>query len=230
MESIIVTNANAKIARFNDIGLHYNLVANQIYEKRFTGSMEPFAKSFIPHIIAGLISFDMGRMMGYKPYEIKGDGFASRLNRKLQNVSLLLKPLMNSALNEVNLQEYHAPIIKAYEALSATGNGALHMDSRKAFHVGATKILHFLNPKLFIIVDKNAARAFRLGHNVPFRNMTQPGYSAERYIDCMQCARRDILAFGLDKFTALEPDIPITRIYDKLTFITGYDNRDKTAI
>lgn len=227
MESAILTDATAKIKRFNDMGLHYNLVAIQIYEKRFAGSTDPFATSFLSYIIAGLISFDMGRMMGDKPYEIKDDDFASRLNRKLQSVSPLLKPLMNTALTQVNLQEYRTSIFDAYNALSATGNGALHMDSKKSFPVGATKILHFLNPELFIIVDRNAARAFRLAHNVPFRNTTQPGYSAERYIDCMEYARRDILAYGLDAFKALEPGIPITRIYDKLTFVTGYDLNQK---
>ena len=220
MENVILTNATQKIARFNDIGLHYNLVANQIYKKRFAGSTDALAKSFFPYIIAGLISFDMGRMMGAKPYE----GFASRLNHKLQNVSPLLKSLMNTTLTQINLQEYLDPISEAYNALSAKGNDALHMDSKKSFHVGATKILHFLNPKLFLMVDHYAARAFRLAHSVPFRNTTQPGYSAERYIKCMEYAQEDILAYGLEKFQALEPGIPITRIYDKLTFITGYDN------
>ncbi|HJX70196.1 MAG TPA: hypothetical protein VJ441_03785, partial [Dehalococcoidia bacterium] len=185
MENVTLTNATQKIARFNDIGLHYNLVANQIYKKRFAGSTDPFAKSFFPYIIAGLISFDMGRLMGAKPYEV----FASRLNHKLQNVSPLLKSLMNTTLTQINLQEYLDPISEAYNALSAKGNDALHMDSKKSFHVGATKILHFLNPKLFIIVDRNAARAFRLSHNVPFRNTTPPGHSAERYIKCMGYAQ-----------------------------------------
>ena len=228
MESVILTKARAKIATYNnDIGLHYNLVANQIYEKRFAGSTDPFAKSFLLYIIAGLISFDMGRMMGDRPYETKADGFASRLNRKLQNVRWLLKPLMNTALTQLNLQEYRSSISSAYDALSAKGNGALHMDSKKSFHVGATKILHFLNPKLFIIVDSNAARAFRLAHDVPFRNTTQPGYSAKRYIDCMEYARKDIWGYGLDKLKALEPGVPITRIYDKLTFVTGHDLSQK---
>lgn len=227
MGSVISADAVEKIARYNEMGLHYNLVANQIYEKRFAGSADPFAESFLPYVIAGLISFDMGRMMGSEPYETRGDGFASRLNCKLHDVSPLLKPLMNTALTEINLQEYRARILEAYNALCTRGKGALHMDSEKSFHVGATKILHFLNPKLFIIVDHNAAMAFRLAHNMPFRNTTQPGYSAEKYIRCMEYVQADILAHGSDKFQALEPSIPITRIYDKLTFVTGYDLSEK---
>lgn len=219
MSNVILADASQKIKRFNAIGLHYNLVADQIYEKR--RSTDPFDESFLPYIIAGLISFDLGRMMGDKPYEIKGDHFASRLNRKLQNISPLLKPLMNTTLTEINLQQQRASIIESYNAL-ARGNGALHMDSRKSFPVGATKILHFLNPQLFIIVDSNAARAFKMAHGLPFKNTTQPGYSAELCIKCMEHAREDILKYGLKNFRKLDkPDVPIMRIYDKLTFVTG---------
>ena len=89
------------------------------------------------------------------------------------------------------------------------------------FHVGATKILHFINPEAFIIVDSNAARAFRRSHHVSFRNTTQPGYSIDKYIDCMECSKSDILRYGVEEFCALEEGVPITRIYDKLTFMTG---------
>jgi len=224
LESVILGNATEKIKRFNYIGLHYNLVANQIYEKRFASGTDPFDRSLLPYIITGLLSFDIGRMMGDKPYEIEGNSFASRLSSKLQVLRPLLKPLINLALTQINLQEHRYVIIKSYNTLCAKGEGALHKKGW-AFHVGTTKILHFLNPRLFIIVDSNAARAFQLAHNVPFRNSTQPGYSANRYMECMECARRDILTHGLKQFQALELGTPITRIYDKLTFVTGSDLR-----
>jgi len=220
---VILKNATRKIARYNEVGLHYNLVANQIYEKRFADDTDPFDTSFLRYIIAGLISFDMGRMMGKgldAKYEIEAGGFASRLNSKLQEIRPLLDPLINLNLTQTNLQQNSHAIVAAYETLSAKGNGALH-ENTKFFHVGATKILHFLNPKLFIIVDSKAARAFRMAHNLPFRNTTQPGYSAPSYIKCMERARKDILTYGLEQFQALEPSVPITRIYDKLTFATG---------
>jgi hypothetical protein len=37
----------------------------------------------------------------------------------------------------------------------------------------------------------------------------------------MKCAKEDILNYGVDNFRALEPETPLARIYDKLTFITG---------
>ncbi len=221
---MILKNAARKVARYNEVGLHYNLVANQIYEKRFVDDTNPFDKSFLGYIVAGLISFDIGRMMGkglVAKYEIEAGGFASRLNFKLQEIVPLLDPLVNLNFTQINLQQNSHAIEAAYNTLSAKGNGALHNNQTKSFHVGATKILHFLNPKFFIIIDSNAARAFRGAHNLPFKNTTQPGYSAPLYIKCMECAQKDILTYGLEQFQALEPSIPITRIYDKLTFVTG---------
>jgi len=37
----------------------------------------------------------------------------------------------------------------------------------------------------------------------------------------MKCAKADIFEYGIEKFMAIEKGTPITRIYDKLTFITG---------
>jgi len=154
-------------------------------------------------------------------YDIKAGGFASRLHTKLQQVRPLLEPLINLNLMELNIQEHSAPITKIYNALSSKGDGALHENPDKEFNVGATKVLHFLNPNFFIIIDNNASRAYRMSHNVRFRNTTQPGYSAKLYVQCMECVKKDILNYGLEQFKALEQGIPVTRIYDKLTFVTG---------
>jgi len=219
---MILQNAESKIARFNQLGLHYNLVANAIYKERETAN--PLSDSYLQYVIAGLISFDMERMMGSgqeTKYDINAGGFATRLHRKLQQVRPLLEPLINLNLVEIDIQEHSDSIKKIYNALSCKGDGALHDNSTKEFHVGATKILHFLNPNLFIIVDSNASRAYRRSHNVPFLNTTQPGYSAKLYVRCMECVKKDILDYGLERFQALEEGILITRIYDKLTFVTG---------
>jgi len=215
----ILEDASKKIARFNNEGLHYNLVADAIHrEHNRIGN--PFNPSFLPYIIAGLVSFDMGRMMGEKKYSLNG-GFASRLCSKLQEIRPLLEPIINLNLVLVDLQKNCEVIKKAYSILSARSANALHADQNKAFNVGATKILHFLNPELFIIVDSHAAKAFRYAWRLPFKTATQPGYSADLYLECMKRARSDISNYGLSRFQALEPSTPITRIFDKLTFVTG---------
>jgi len=218
MNASITANTKEKIARFNAEGLHYNIIANEIY--RWHNYIDPFSKSFLEYVIAGLIVFDLGPRMGSNKYDFER-GFASRLDSKLREIKQLLEPLMKLSLAQIPLQKHCDAVIKAYETLVATGPNALHEDQTKAFHVGATKILHFLNPQLFIIVDRHASRAFRISWNIPFRNTTLPGYSAKRYFQCMEKAQADILAYGIERFKALEPDIPMTRIYDKLTFVTG---------
>jgi hypothetical protein len=221
---MITDNAEIKIARFNEIGLHYNLVADSIYKKRYSDGIDIFSEEYLRYVIAGLISFEMERMMGSGSKYDFNNGFALRLFSKLQQIRPVLTPLINLSLAEINInqesQESHN-IMEIYNTLSTSGIGALHENPEKYFHVGATKVLHFLNPRLFIIIDSNAARAFRLIHNVPFRNTTQPGYSADLYLQCMKCAREEIKSYGVERLQALEPDTPITRIFDKLTFVTG---------
>jgi hypothetical protein len=220
MASSILQNASAKIDRFNDGGLHYNLVASEIYKAR-SQTKKPLDKSYLPYIIAGLASFDMSRMMGASKYSFDNGNFAARLYAKLQMVRPLLEPLLSFNLMSIDLQEHSNEIKQAYTALSARGPGALHQDQAKSFYVGASKVLHFLNPELFIMVDRYAARSFWTAWKLPFRNTTQPGYSAELYVECMKRAKTDIAEYGVDNFRALEPNTPITRIYDKLTFVTG---------
>lgn len=217
MTSAIVKNAALKIDRFNEEGQHYNLVADEIYRVR-REIESPFIESYLPYIIAGLAIFDMGRMLGYSQ---DNGNFVVRLRTKLQKIKPLLEQINAINLLSIDLHDHSGEICQVYNTLSSTGPGALHQNQAKAFYVGASKVMHFLNPELFIIIDSNAARAFKAAHDVPFRNATRPGYSAERYIECMTFAQMDIYQYGGDKFQALEPNTPLTRIYDKLTFVTG---------
>jgi hypothetical protein len=231
-ENSILVGAKEKIARFNSIGLHYNLVADAVYKKRETlESM--FNQEYLPYIVAALISFEMERMMGpdrASRYDIKAGGFATQLSQKLEKIQPLLLHLTSSNISNIDIQKERHKIAEAYEVLAKEGEDGLNRREGQ-FHVGATKILHFLYPNVFLIIDSNAAKAFGLPpHQISFRNTTQPGYTADKYIDCMKCAQKDILDYGVDQFCALEPETPLARIYDKLTFITGSDLslRDRT--
>ncbi len=216
----IVINAKYKVDEFNRTGLHYNLVAKAVDEERHK-YVDPCTRSFMRYIIAMLISFDMGRMMGRveEAYDFEGTGFGSRLTLKLHKIRPNLEQLMSLSLTEVDLQPYEKDILKAYCELSDAGEEALNQRKPRGknahFDVGATKVLHFLNPRLFIIVDSYAAKAFHMAHGV------KPGYSHQKYLERMKLAQEDILEYGVSRFQALEPDTPIMRIYDKLTFMTG---------
>lgn len=219
---MITSRASEKIRYFNKIGLHYNLTADAIYKIR-NSIIDPFGITYMPYIIAGLISFDMGRMMGPDAagrYDPGAGGFATLLQRKLNTIRRHLSHLVDSRIDILSLDTEAGNIKKAYDILSSAGEESLNRKGG-GFYVGASKILHFLNPQAFIVVDSNAARAFKQLHNVSFRNATQPGYSGDKYIQCMKCAKKDIIEFGVREFCALEPGIPIARIYDKLTFVTG---------
>jgi hypothetical protein len=48
MENEILRDASAKIKEFDGMGLHYNLIAEQIYDKR--RSTDPFDESFLPYL------------------------------------------------------------------------------------------------------------------------------------------------------------------------------------
>jgi len=222
---MITSNAKEKIEEFNSIGLHYNLVADAVYKKR-EDLESPFNQEYLQYIIAGLISFDMGRMMGDNRtrYAIKPGGFATLLGKKLSKIRQTLSHLVVSDLKLTNLdiEKESQRIMDAYEVLAEGGiDGLNRREGGFDFHVGATKILHLIKPDVFLIIDSNAAKAFKSNHGIAFRNTTQPGYAADKYVACMECAKQDILDYGLDNFRLLEPKTPIGRIYDKLTFITG---------
>ena len=184
---------------------------------------ELFGGEYLPYIVAALISFDLERMMGKgtdNKYDIKAGGFASILHKKLSTIKAKIQHLTEINIIDIDLKSEKSNIKDAYEELSAGGKGGLHQ-AGKEFHVGATKILHFINPELFIIVDSNASRAFKRYHGVSYQNSTQPGYTSDKYISCISSAKADIIKFGQKKFLTLDPGIPIARIYDKLTFATG---------
>ena len=60
---MILSNANEKINRYNQLCVHYNLVADGVYKARSSRN-DLFSIDYLPYIVAALISFDLGRMMG----------------------------------------------------------------------------------------------------------------------------------------------------------------------
>ncbi len=219
---MIISNASKKIHEFNEIGLHYNIVAKNVYKARELGN-DYFGKKYQAYITAGLISFDMGRMMGQggrNKYDIANGGFATKLRKKLITIKPIIQHLTQKKLTDLEIEKEKENIIHAYNELSAKGRGGLNQRGDE-FHVGTTKVLHFINPELFLIIDSNASRAFKFFHKVKYRNTTQPGYSAAKYIECLELAQKDIVTFGVSSFRALENGVPMARIYDKLTFVTG---------
>ncbi|MBI3683761.1 MAG: hypothetical protein HY235_25590 [Acidobacteria bacterium] len=116
---------------------------------------------------------------------------------------------------------FHDAITETYDCLAASGGGALHGNQAKQFHVGATKILHWIAPALFIMLDRNVASSFRKHHAVQFTKTTQPGYTTQKYFSCLQYAQAEIEAYGYESFRRLEPATPLARLFDKVAWVVG---------
>ena len=219
---MLLKGAIKKIAMFNSYCLHYNLVADAAYRK-LKKEHSPFSSAYRPYIVAALISFDRGRMMGKgveQKYNDKIEGFASKLNQKMKKIQPNMKHILGKNISEWDLRKHSQKIEACYDILSQSGKNGLHGKGYN-FHVGATKILHFINPNFFPIIDSNAATALRELHYVPYHKSTQPGYSAKRYVQSVSAIQSIIAEYGYDRFQKIEPGTPILRIFDKLTFSYG---------
>jgi hypothetical protein len=216
---MLLDNAADKIQRYNQFCLHYNFVADAVYQE-LRRLQSPFFPRYEPYLIAALIAFDMGRMLGKgltQRYDITAGGFATRLHQKLTQVRPYLEPIIRDSLFEIDLVRHSTAIVKGYNGLASGGGDGLS-DRGSEFHVGATKILHFLNPELFMIIDRNAARVLRAECGVSYKDTTQPGYSGDLYVCSLATTKDLILSYGVERFRSLEPGMPIMRIFDKIAF------------
>jgi hypothetical protein len=214
---MLLTHVADRLQAYERDGLHYHLAASGVYEARKRiGNV--FSAEFRPYIIAGLLSYDMGRQLGKAPYQI----FAERLARKLALVEPLIAPFMQSSLATVDLATAQAPISQAYELLAARGTGALNTNSTSAFYVGASKVLHWLNPELFLIIDSFIARAFHThpdpASRVRIIRAGAPCYSAALYLRCLAHAQREITAYGEAQLRRDGGGLPLMNIYGNVAF------------
>ena len=211
----------ASLAHYNRIGLHYNLVADSVY-KKLMELKNPFDPQFEPYLIAALLSFDMGAKMGASPF----DRFASRLRRGLSEIKEILNPIIHASLKDVDLEEIGPAVISVYDVLARSGENRMAERDQK-FHVGATKVLHFMNPALFLIVDSNVRTVLRQQFGIPYSSTTQPGYTSGRYLEALKRVKAAITVYGFDRLLALEPETPALRIFDKIAFVNGGGRPDQ---
>jgi len=168
----------------------------------------------------GLRKFEMAR------FGKMDKKFRDRLKNKLQRQSVreVLKKFRNIQIESQEWQEYKDDVEKLYNALSAGGSDGLSADG-KQFDVGATKIMNFLFPELFVIVDKNVTKTLtELGLiGIPRKGGTYD-YSFDSYWQIMQICYREleqcVRLYG-DIQNLLEFDkkpTTLTRIFDKCAF------------
>jgi hypothetical protein len=212
---MLLTDVSDRLQAYERDGLHYHLAASCVYEARKRIG-DAFSAEFRPYIIAGLLVYDMGRLLGKAPYQ----KFSDRLARKLAQVQPLIAPFMQSSLASVDLATAQAPISQAYELLAARGTGALNVQSTSAFDVGASKVLHWLNPELFLIIDRKIAQTLYplIYPGSRFHLIRSSDYSADFYLRCLTYAQREIVAYGEEQLRRDARELPLTNIYGNIAF------------
>src|SRR5580704_8071619 len=99
---MILRNPESAVAAYNRRAVHYNLAAEGIYRMR--AGIDPFSGEYEPFIIAGLIAFDMERMMGQgDKYAVEGSGFRIRLRAKVRAIRDMIGDLPAACLHQVDL-------------------------------------------------------------------------------------------------------------------------------
>jgi hypothetical protein len=227
---LILQNAERKIEHFNKIGIHYEAVYHYVIRRRET-TKEIYDYDYLDDITAGLISFDMQRMMGDEKYTEEGQkAWAFKLGKILgpHRIELTRMRTLNLSSCDLNDPTMKRTTTSIYEDLAKS-----ELNRRKIgekFSVGASKILHFLVPDFFIILDSNARRELKKHHFFPGTRI-----NGETYINAMQlyqfelnewaknCGDRDLeKLIGLDiswkRFGGIR-STPLPRIIDKCTFV-----------
>ena len=122
---MILDNAGRKITYFNKIGMHYDAVYNYLIRNRYRTDAI-ISPQIIDDITAGLISFDMQRMMGKQKYLIYGkNSWASRLVRILIKHGELLSSFAKFKLQEFDFSDnrLHKSIVHIFDTLANADTG-----------------------------------------------------------------------------------------------------------
>jgi len=230
----ILDNVDKKIKHFNRIGIHYEAVYHYIIRKR-KETDEIYDKNFIDDIVAGLISFDMQRMMGKKKYFVEGkDSWAEKLHNALNPRRVHLENLRSYKLQNVNFDDTDIgkAVKNIFNELSKPGPAGLcqRRSGKESFPVGASKILHFIIPDLFIILDSNARRELIKSHGFPKGKI-----DGDLYLEAMRIYQRELNWWEqskddprFQKLLAIDTSwksfrgirtTPLPRIVDKCTFV-----------
>ncbi len=213
--------------------MHYEAVYHYVIRRR-KETEGIWDKDFIDDITAGLISFDMQRMMGKQKYLAEGfNSWASKLETVLKTHEKGLGNLRSDKLQNIDLKkkEIQRQIVTIFNDLSKSGpKGLNHRNSKESFPVGASKILHFIIPDLFIIFDSNAKQSIVRHYN--FRSGKVDGNS---YLIAMRYYQNELniwsqqhsdptfqglvdLDLSWKKFAG-HRTTPLPRIIDKCTFV-----------
>jgi hypothetical protein len=157
------------------------------------------------------------------------DKFVDKLRKKLNDTKAILVKFRNLQIESQDWQRYEEDVKKLYDTLSVGGKDGLSADGDR-FDVGATKIMNFLFPELFVMVDKNVATTLtKLGLVKFSRKGSTHHYCFEKYWKVMRICYDELGQYKkhgdlsdllkLDKWPTT-----LTRIFDKCAFVMAHDS------
>jgi hypothetical protein len=168
-----------------------------------------------------LEAFDMKRYLRI--------GFEDTLSERLGSLSSVLRELREEKLQTISLgSSQMTDYVKTlYDELAKSGPDSFDFMKRR-FDVGATKVMNFLLPELFIIVDSNVAEVLKKYYSLPYEDGALKGYSSEKYSRAMQVYKdeiRDWMSSGKTTKELLSYDVQptsIPRVIDKCAMFTRH--------
>ena len=187
---IILKDARKKIEEYNRNYGKYDMAYEFLLTKYrnsgfFIESSGHVSQETIEIIRHCLENFDMKFIMR--------KDFSDVLFKKLQPLTSELQTLKNERFETVDLtsSKIKESMRALYDALVEYGANSLHIQ-QKRFDVGATKIMHFLHPELFIMIDSNVADVLKKYYSLPYRSGTLKEYSFDKYHHAMIIYRNEI--------------------------------------
>jgi hypothetical protein len=148
-----------------------------------------------------------------------GETHFAALRRTLKEQSHALRQLLRIQLTPLSINNPHTlrsrrtAIARVFDELSGKGR----VVPGKRFPVGASKTLHFLNPRLFPIIDSRIAAELH-GFEKALPRLATP-YTGEDYVLALEVIAEQIKAYGAARLQRLQPTQPILRIVDKILFV-----------
>lgn len=216
----VLENAEDKINKYNSYDrLHksgrYNSAYHRVLNARRGGPClvdddGNVNEGSLVIIEEALIAFDMDRQMDNR--------FKDRLRKKLSNVDIrvLLKRFREFTILSSNIEETKSGTQDFFETLRAANQGGLSSRGDR-FSVGATKIMKFLFPELFVIADQWVSKGLRKIGPIDSWKYWSVMMICRRELEEWQKTRGDLKSLmELD-----QQPTTLTRIFDKCAFGMG---------
>ena len=189
----------------------YNVAADFAYRRLATGRM-PRGRHERESLGDALGKFDMGRQMG-SISSSKGRKHLNALRLALTRRARTLRPLLSKRISPSLIQHHSKVLARLFDHLSTKGR----VVPGQRFPVGVTKTLHFLNPEVFLIVDRRVAERLKICSKALPKTASR--YTGIDYVNALQLVASQLQLYGIARLRRLQPGQPRLRIVDKILFM-----------